>query len=67
MLYNFWIIANLFVHKKRYWLAKEPKAYFKEDFKIVLLRTFEYFVNTGPPISKFCRTKELIGKGCIFI
>ena len=67
LLYNFWIIANLFVHKKRYWLAKEPKAYFKEDFKIVLLRAFEYFVNKGPPIPKFCRTKELIGKGCIII
>jgi len=67
LLYNFWIIANLFLHKKRYWLAKEPKVYFKEDLKIVLLRAFEYFVNKGPPISKFCRTKELIGKGCIII
>ena len=67
LLYNFWIIANLFVHKKRYWLAKEPKAYFKEDFKIALLRIFQYFMNTGPPFSKFCRTKELIGRGCIII
>ncbi|MHA1255945.1 MAG: hypothetical protein ACTSPS_10150, partial [Promethearchaeota archaeon] len=67
LLYNFWIIANLFLHKKRYWLKKEPKAYFKEDLKLVLLGAFEYFVNKGAPISKFCRTKELIGKGCIII
>ncbi|MHA1250959.1 MAG: hypothetical protein ACTSRP_13280, partial [Candidatus Helarchaeota archaeon] len=67
LLYNFRIIANLFLHKKRYWLAKEPKAYFKEDLKIALLRAFEYFMNKGPPISKFCRTKELIGEGCIII
>ncbi|MHA1343411.1 MAG: hypothetical protein ACTSQG_05460 [Promethearchaeota archaeon] len=67
LLYNFWIIANLFLHKKRYWLAKEPKAYFKEDLKIALVRAFEYFVNKGPPISKFCRIKELIGEGCIII
>ena len=67
LLYNFWIIANLFLHKKRYWLVKEPKAYFKEDFKIILLSAFQYFVNTDPHISKFCRTKELIGKGCIII
>ncbi|MHA1149859.1 MAG: hypothetical protein ACTSR8_16610 [Promethearchaeota archaeon] len=33
----------------------------------ILLNTFEYFVNKGPPLSKFCRTKELIGKGCIII
>ncbi len=67
LLYNFWIIANLFLHKKRYWLAKEPKAYFKEDFKIALLTTLQYFMNTDPPISRFCRTKELIGRGCIII
>jgi len=67
LLYNFWIIANLFVHKKRYWLAKEPKAYFKEDFKIELLTVLQCFMNTSPHVSKFCRTKELIGKGCIII
>jgi len=67
LLYNFWIIANLFLHKKRYWLAKEPKAYFKEDFKIALLRILQYFMNIGPPFFKFCRTKELIGRGCIII
>jgi len=67
LLYNFWIITNLILHKKRYWLAKEQKAYFKEDLKLVLLSAFEYFVNLDPPISKFCRTKELIGKGCIII
>ncbi len=67
LLYNFWIIANLILHKKRYWLAKEPKAYFKEDLKLVLLRVFEYFANIDPHNLKFCRTKELIGKGCIII
>ena len=67
LLYNFWIIANLILHKKRYWLAKEQKAYFKEDLKHVLLRAFESFVNKGSSISKFCRTKELIGEGCIII
>lgn len=67
LLYNFWIIANLFLHQKRYWLAKEPKAYFKEDLKRVLLNAFQYFMNTGPPLSEFCRTKELIGRGCIII
>lgn len=67
LLYNFWILTNLLLHKKRYWLAKEQKAYFKEDLKLVLLRAFESFVNKDPPSSKFCRTKELIGEGCIII
>ncbi|MHA1843444.1 MAG: hypothetical protein ACTSWE_04175, partial [Promethearchaeota archaeon] len=67
LLYNFWIIANLFLHDKRYWLAREPKAYFKEDLKLVLFGALEYFVNMDPPLSRFCRTKELIGKGCIII
>ena len=67
LLYNFWIIANLRLHQKRYWLAKEPKAYFKEDFKIVLLTVLQRFTNIGPPFSKFCRPKELIGRGCIII
>jgi len=67
LLYNIWIIANLLLHEKRYWLKKEQKAYFKEDLKHVLLSTFQYFMNTGPPISRFCRTKALIGEGCIII
>jgi len=67
VLFNFWIIANLLLHKTRYWLAKEPKAYYKEDLKRVLLSAFHYFMNTGPPLPKFCRTKELIGGGCIII
>ncbi|MHA1725011.1 MAG: hypothetical protein ACTSXH_09265, partial [Promethearchaeota archaeon] len=33
LLYNFWIIANSCLHKMRYWLAKVPKAYYKEDLK----------------------------------
>ena len=67
LLYNFWIIANLLLHKKRYWLSKEPKAYFKEDFKIVLLNVLHSFTNTDPSFLKFCRTKELIRRGCIII
>ncbi|MBD3256443.1 MAG: hypothetical protein GF383_15200 [Candidatus Lokiarchaeota archaeon] len=67
LLVNFWIIANVLLHQKRYWLAKEPKAYYKEDLKRVLLNAFHYFMNTGPPLSTFCRTKELIGEGCIII
>ena len=67
LLYNFWIIANLFLHKKRYWLSKEPKAFFKEDLKHILLEAFKYFINPSSPLSKFCRTKELIDKGCIII
>ena len=67
LLFNFWIIANLRLHNKRYWLIKEPKAYYKEDLKHVLVSAFQYFMNTGPPFSVFCRTKDLIGEGCIFI
>ncbi|MHA1843761.1 MAG: hypothetical protein ACTSWE_05785 [Promethearchaeota archaeon] len=67
LLFNFWIIANLCLHKMRYWLAKEPKAYYKEDLKHVLLKTVRFFANTGLPISKFCQTKALIGEGCINI
>jgi hypothetical protein len=67
LLFNFWIIANLLLHKRRYWLKKESKAYYKEDLKQVLLCAFQYFMNTGPPLLKFCRTKNLIGEGCIFI
>ena len=67
LLYNFWIIANLFLHKKKYWLAKEPKAYFREDLKLILLGALECFMNKGQTISEFCRTKELISRGCIII
>jgi len=67
LLYNFWIIANLLLHGKRYWLAKEPKAYYKEDVKQLLFSAIQYFMNKGPPPSTFCRTKELIGEGCIII
>lgn len=67
LLFNLWIIANLLLHEKRYWLVKEPKAYYKEDLKHILVSAFQYFMNTGPPLSKFCRTKELIGEGCIII
>lgn len=67
LLFNFWIIANLLLHEKRYWLAKEPKAYYKEDLKHMLLSALQFFINTGPPFSNFCRTKGLIGEGCIII
>ncbi|MHA1845101.1 MAG: hypothetical protein ACTSWE_12655, partial [Promethearchaeota archaeon] len=67
LLYNFWIIANSCLHKMRYWLAKVPKAYYKEDLKHVLLSVFRYYMNTGPPFSKFCRTKELLIERCIII
>lgn len=67
LLFNFWIVANLLLHKKCFWKEKEPKAYYKEDLKHVLLNAFQYFMNTGPPFSKFCRTKELIGERCIII
>ncbi len=67
LLFNFWILANLLLHQKRYWLAKEPKAYYEEDLKRVLVNAFQYFMNTGPPLLTFCRTKELIGLGCIII
>ena len=40
LLFNFGIIANLLLHKRRYWLIKEPKAYYKEDLKLVLLSAF---------------------------
>ena len=67
LLYNFWIIANSCLHKTRYWLAKVPKAYYKEDLKHVLLSVFRYYMNTGPPFSKFCRIKELLIERCIII
>ena len=67
LLYNFWIIANLSLHKKRYWLAKEHKAYFKEDLKYALLDAFKFFIPQDSSFSKFCRTKEIIDRGCILI
>jgi hypothetical protein len=67
LLYNLWILANLILHKKRYWLAKESKAYFKEDLRLVLLEAFKYFVHKSSPLSIFCRIKDLIDKGWIII
>ena len=58
LLYNFWIIANSYLYETRYWLAKEPKAYYKENLKYVSLSVFQYYINTDPPFSKFCRTKN---------
>ena len=67
LLYNFWILANLDLHKKRYWLAKEHKAYFKEDLKHILVEAFKFFIKQGSPFSKFCRAKEIVDKRCIII
>ena len=67
LLYNFWILANLYLHKTRYWLAKEHKAYFKEDVKHILVEAVKFFINQGSSFSKFCRTKDIIDKGCILI
>ena len=67
LLYNFWILANLYFHKTRYWLVKESKIYFKEEVKLLLLSALNYYMNKGAPLSDFCRIKELIEWGWIII
>jgi hypothetical protein len=67
LLYNFWVIANVLLHHTQYWKAKEPKAYYIEDVKLVLVNAFLSFMNKGPPLSDFCRKKKKKEKRWIII
>ncbi|TXT64616.1 MAG: hypothetical protein BAJALOKI1v1_540002 [Promethearchaeota archaeon] len=45
LLYNFWVIVNVLLHHTQYWKAKEPKAYYIEDVKLVLVNAFLSLMN----------------------
>jgi hypothetical protein len=59
LLYNLWVIANLFLHKKKPWYKKEPKAFFTVFISDLLLIFLQFFVGHDPPCSEFCREEEL--------
>jgi len=67
LVYNSWVIANLFLHQKKPWLPKEPKAFFivyTQDFLFVI---FQFYLGYDPPQSEFCRTEEINRMRCIIM
>ena len=67
LLYNLWVIVNIFLHKKKPWLSKEPKAFFTIYLQDVFLLALQMRIGADPPDSEFCRTEELKIMGCIII
>jgi IS4 transposase len=67
LLYNLWVIANLFLHKKKPWLAKEPKAFFNAYMQDFFLAILQFYLGHDPPQSEFCRTEELNIMRCIIM
>ena len=66
-LYNLWVIANLYLHEKRPWLSKEPKAYFCVYLHDILLSRLQLYIGLSPPSSRFCREEELKTMGCFIL
>ncbi len=66
-LYNLWVIANLFLHGKKPWVSKEPKAFFCVYLHDILLSYLQVHVGRTPPSSSFCREKELKTMGCFIL
>jgi hypothetical protein len=65
LLYNLWVIANLFLHEKKPWQEKEPKAFFIVYFQDLFLIFLQFFFGHDPPQSEFCRMEELNVMRCI--
>jgi hypothetical protein len=59
LLYNLWVIANLFLHRKKPQQAKEPKAFFIVYVHDLFLAILQFYLGYDPPQSEFCRTEEL--------
>ena len=67
LLYNLWVIANLFLHKKKPRQAKEPKAFFIIYVHDLFLAFLQFYLGHDPPQSGFCRTEELNIMRCIIM
>jgi hypothetical protein len=67
LLYNLWVIANLFLHKKKGRLAKEPKAFFIIYIHDLFLIFLQLFLGYDPSQSGFCRIEELNILRCIIM
>lgn len=67
LLYNLWVIVNIFLHKKKSWQSKEPKAFFSIYLQDIFLLALQMCIGADPPDSEFCRTEELKIMGCMII
>ena len=67
LLYNLWVIVNIFLHKKKPWQSKEPKAFFTSYLQDIFLLALQMCIGADPPDSEFCRTEELKIMGCMII
>jgi len=67
LLYNLWVIVNIFLHKKKSWQSKEPKAFFTIFLQDIFLLALQMRIGAKLPDSEFCRTEELKIMRCITI
>jgi len=67
LLYNFWVIANILLHKKKLWQKKEPKAFLIIYFKDIFLSILQLHLGLDSPYSEFCREEKLKIMGCMII
>lgn len=59
LLYNLWVLANLFLHKKRIRQPKEPMKYFCVFFHEYLFELLQTYVGLDPPHREFCREQQI--------
>ena len=67
LLYNLWVLANLWIHKPKRRLEKKPKAFFTVYLCDVLIIFLQFQLGVGPPHSEFCREEELNKMRCMII
>ncbi|MGQ4876011.1 MAG: hypothetical protein ACP6IY_18250, partial [Promethearchaeia archaeon] len=67
LLYNLWILANLFLRNRHFMPEKRPIAFFKEYIYDVFLLGLQIYIGLDPPYSEFCREDELKILRCIII
>jgi len=67
LLYNLWVIVNIFLHKVKPWQSKEPKAFFIIYLQDIFLLALQMHIGADPPDSEFCREEELKIMGCMII
>jgi hypothetical protein len=67
LLYNLWVIVNIFLHKKKPWQSKEPKAFFTIYLQDIFFLALQMLIGADSEDSEFCRTEELKIMGCMII
>jgi hypothetical protein len=67
LLYNLWVIVNIFLHKEKSWQSKEPKAFFTIYLQDIFFLALQMCIGADPLDSEFCRTEELKIMGCMII